>query len=62
MHSLFPKGIIMDPSVPSVPLPTQVACQKDKEPGQLKVYCPKMPDRCPLSPDGRGVEATAQNL
>ncbi len=52
----------MDPSVPSVPLRTQVACRKDQEPGQFKAYCPKVPDRCPFFPDGRGVEATAQNL
>ncbi len=52
----------MDLSVSSVPLLTQVACQKDQEPGQFKAYCPKMPDRCPFFPDGRGVEVMAQNL
>jgi hypothetical protein len=62
MHSFLPRGIIMDPSVPSVLLPTQVACQKDQEPGQFKAYYQEMLDRSPLLPVGRGVEITAQNL
>ncbi len=52
----------MDPSVPSVLLPTQVACRKDQEPGQFKAYFQEMSNRSPLLPVGRGVEITAQNL
>ncbi len=52
----------MDPSVPSVPLPTQVACRKDQEPGQFKAYYQEMLDRSPLLPVGRGVEIMARNL
>ena len=52
----------MDPTVPSEPLPTQVACRKDQEPGQFKAYYQEMSDRSPLLPVGRGVEIMAQNL
>jgi hypothetical protein len=52
----------MDLSVPSIPFSPQVACRKDSEPGQFKVYCPEMLDQHSLFPDRRGIEVTAQNL
>jgi hypothetical protein len=52
----------MDLSVPSIPFSPQVACRKDLEPGQFKVYCPEMPDQCPLLSVSRGIKVTTQNL
>jgi hypothetical protein len=52
----------VDSSVPSILLSPQVACRKDSEPGQFKVYCPGMPDQQPFLPVSRGTEVTARNL
>jgi hypothetical protein len=43
-HSLLPRGIIVDSSVPGILLSPPVACQEDLVPGQFKADCPEMPD------------------
>jgi hypothetical protein len=59
MHFFLPRGITMNSSVPGIPLSPLVACWKDSEPGQFKVYCLEMPDQRSLLPVSKEIEVTA---
>ena len=52
----------MDPAMPGVPLPPQVACQKDQEPGQYEAHCQTMSNQKPLLSVRGGVATMAQYL